>query len=116
MYCLGTEEFNNADIIAINEAQFFNDLYEFVILVTKSYNKHVIIAGLDGDYQQKPFGNGDLLNLIPHSTDLVKLSSYCKMSGDGTLAQFTVRLCKGDHKQIDVGGEGKYIPVCENYL
>ena len=37
------------------------------------YNKTVMICGLDGDYQRQPFG--DILKLIPHAEDVLKLYS-----------------------------------------
>ena len=47
--------FNNADVIGIDEAQFFDDLHSFVEKA-ESYNKIIIISGLDGDSNRKPFG------------------------------------------------------------
>ena len=60
------------------------------------HKKHIIIAGLDGDYKKEPFGNGDILKLIPHaeSDDIIKLSAYCKICADGTKASFTKDLLK----------------------
>jgi len=38
------------DVIGIDEAQFFGDLYEFCCKVADDDGKIVIVAGLDGDY------------------------------------------------------------------
>lgn len=38
------------DVIGIDEAQFFEDLYEFCCKAADEDGKIVIIAGLDGDY------------------------------------------------------------------
>tara|TARA_A100001015_G_C14529291_1_gene533489 strand:- start:26 stop:559 length:534 start_codon:yes stop_codon:yes gene_type:complete len=106
-----TEEFNNCDIIAINEAQFFPDLAFFCKLSMKE-GKDMIIAGLDGDYRKEPFG--EILQLIPyaHGDDIVKLSSYCKICGDK--ASFTKRITDNTN-QIVIGCEECHIPVCENH-
>ena len=42
-----------ADVIGIDEAQFFGDLHEFV-LAMEQYGKTVIISGLDGDSDRRP--------------------------------------------------------------
>jgi len=38
------------DVIGIDEAQFFEDLYEFCCKAADEDGKTVIVAGLDGDY------------------------------------------------------------------
>ncbi len=48
-------EYATSSVIGIDEAQFFPDLYEFVVASEKE-NKKIIIAGLDGDFNRKPFG------------------------------------------------------------
>ena len=37
-------------VIGIDEAQFFDDLYEFCCEVAEQDGKTVVVAGLDGDY------------------------------------------------------------------
>ena len=53
---IDTDSFREADVIGIDEAQFFDDLYEFILKI-EHMNKIVYISGLDGDYLRKPFGN-----------------------------------------------------------
>ena len=43
---IDSENFKNSEVIGIDEAQFFEDLYEFVLKAEK-YGKTIIIAGLD---------------------------------------------------------------------
>jgi thymidine kinase len=40
------------DVIGIDEAQFFEDLYEFCCDAADRDGKTVIVAGLDGDYMR----------------------------------------------------------------
>lgn len=110
MYILKTDPFQQCNIIAINEAQFFTDLVEFCKLSMSDFGKHIIIAGLDGDYKREPFG--DILNLIPLAESVVKLSSYCKICSDK--ASFTKRITH-DTSQIVIGCEGDHIPVCRKH-
>ena len=51
-----------SSVIGIDEAQFFDDLVEFVLAIER-LNKIVIIAGLDGDSNRQPFGQ--ILQCIP---------------------------------------------------
>jgi thymidine kinase len=98
------------DSIFIDEGQFFEDLYTFVI---SFIDKHIVISGLDGDFLQRPFGQ--ILNLIPICDTVDKLCAYCKVCNNGTLAPFTKKLTK-ESSQLDIGGSDKYIPVCRNHL
>ena len=47
-HCIIDESFCNADIVAVDEAQFFSNLKEFVEMCL-FIGKSVILAGLDGD-------------------------------------------------------------------
>ena len=83
------ETYNRSNYVFIEEAQFFGDLFDFVINAVNRDGKKVHLYGLDGDYKQEPFG--DLLRLIPHADNVHKLKSYCKDCGDGTMGIFTMR-------------------------
>jgi len=93
----------NSNAIFINEAQFFPDLYEFVIQQLK-LDKHVYLYGLDGDFQQKKMGQ--MLDLIPHCDTIVKLKSKCLCGKD---AIFTYR---DSPETIQYLPNAKYIPLC----
>jgi thymidine kinase len=97
----------DADVILINEGQFFQDLYEVVIDILKN-NKKVYICGLDGDFERKKFGN--ILDLIPYCDKVTKLTSLCSICKNGNLAIFSLRITD-DIEQTVIGSEN-YIPVC----
>ena len=106
-------EFTKADVIGIDEAQFFTDLYDFIVQIEK-FNKIVIVAGLDGDYQRKPIGQ--ILNIIPLSDSVIKLTALDMETKDGSLAIFTKRLVNSN-QQILVGSTDEYMAVSRgNYL
>lgn len=44
------------DTIAIDEAQFFPDLLDFCTWAADQEGKHLLVAGLDGDYMRRRFG------------------------------------------------------------
>ncbi len=107
------EAFENADVIVIEELQFFGDAYDIVVDWINNRGKCVVGAGLDGDSNQQPFG--DVLRLIPHAEEVRKLNALCKRCGDGTSAPFTKKIIKNDDK-ILVGSDAIYEAVCRRHL
>jgi thymidine kinase len=100
------------DIIAIEEGQFFPDLYNFCIETVESLGKKVIVAGLDGDSSRVPFG--DIPRLIPLADTVNKLTAMCSYCKNGTKALFSLRL-SSSVSQVDIGGADKYAPVCRKH-
>ena len=84
-----------------------------VIHLLINEKKHLLIVGLDGDAQQKKFG--EILDLIPIATSVTKLSALCSQCKDGTPAPYTKKL-NNQNAQVDVGGAEKYAAVCLNHL
>tara|TARA_B100000085_G_scaffold208807_1_gene192633 strand:+ start:1014 stop:1559 length:546 start_codon:yes stop_codon:yes gene_type:complete len=100
--------YKSADIICINEGQFFDKLVEFCLQVV-SDNKTVYVCGLDGDYLKRPFG--EILNLIPHCETVCKLQALCMSCKTGTPASFTKKLTSSDDL-VEIGSTETYMPVC----
>ena len=98
----------NADVILINEGQFFADLVPTVVEMVDTYQKQVHICGLDGDFRRQRFGS--LLDLIPYSDKVEKLSAFCGMCRDGTLAVFSYRVST-ESEQVVIGSDN-YMPLC----
>lgn len=103
------DNYKEIDIIVIEEGQFFPDLYDFVIQSANIDFKHVIIAGLSGDYNRKAIGR--IIDLIPHADTVEYKTALCTLCGDGTVAPFTFKKIK-DTNQILVGGTDIYMPLC----
>jgi len=110
--CILSSTFCSAQIVAIDEAQFFINLKDFVEMCL-FVGKSVILAGLDGDYKQKKFG--EIIDCIPMATDVVKLSALCMDCCDGTPGPFTKRIVKNDTIEL-IGGTGMYSAVCRKHL
>lgn len=102
-----TEQFTDADIILINEGQFFKDIVEWVTIAVNKYHKHVYICGLDGDYKRRLFGNW--LDLIPQSDAIIKLYSFCSNCKKHP-GIFSHRL-NNETQQVLIGADS-YIPLC----
>jgi len=100
-------EFEKAQIIGIDEAQFFPDLTEFILSI-EHLPKRVYVAGLDGDYQRKPIGQ--ILECIPLCDTIDRLTGLDMFSKDGTKGLFTKRLINST-KSVVIGEADKYMTV-----
>jgi len=102
-----TEEFSEAKVILINEAQFFEDIVEWVMIAVEKYNKNIYICGLNSDYMRKPFGNWlDLEQICDKVTHLHSWCGCCKKQQ----ALFSHRVTS-EREKIVIGSDN-YIPVC----
>lgn len=102
------------DIILIDEAQWFPDLYAFVNKYFRHQlcnNVRIYIAGLSGNKNQMKFGQ--ILDIIPMCEEVVSLSSLCKICNSN--CSFTI--CTINSDKIDIiGDEAIYSPVCHKHL
>jgi len=108
LYDLNSNLYKNSTHIFINEAQFFLDLYDWVIKAINKDKKYIVLCGLDGDYLRCPFGK--ILDLIPHCDEVHKLKAICLNCKIGKVAPFTRRL-SGEEVQCVIGTEN-YTPLC----
>lgn len=101
------------DIIGVDEGQFYPDLVLIVHKWVHEMNKIVIVSALDGDFQQRPFGTGQVLELIPMAEKVTKLSAICHVCTQD--APFSRRITTETTQQV-VGGDDKYIACCRQCL
>ena len=99
----------NADVILINEGQFFEDLLPAVEHMLQ-HNKKIYISGLDGDFERKKFGQ--ILDLIPLCDTVTKMTSLCGLCKNGTRGIFSKRITS--EKEQTVVGSDNYITVCRS--
>jgi len=99
----------NADIIGIDEIQFFNKNIINICAKLANQNKRVIVSGLDKDYTGKAFGI--MPYLLCESEIITKLNAICNSCGDN--AFFTKRI-SNDKKQILLGELDKYEANCRS--
>ena len=104
-----SEEYKKAEVILINEGQFFSDLKETVLKMVDEDNKRVYICGLDGDFKRRSFGQ--ILELIPHADTVLKLKSLCVICKNGTPALFSHRKNQ-TNQEVKVIGSDAYMPLC----
>ncbi len=97
---------NDVDVVGIDEAQFFDD--EIVNVCNDLANKgiRVIVAGLDMDYNGKPFG--PMPNLMATAEYVTKVHAVCTKTGN--LAHYSHRKTD-DVKQVILGESETYEPL-----
>lgn len=101
------EHFQNEDVVAIDEAQFFDDGLTAVCQKLASKGVRVIIAGLDMDSNAVPFG--PMPELLATAEFVTKLHAICMSCGD--IASHTFRKIPSD-KQVEVGEKELYEARC----
>lgn len=94
-------------IIAIDEAQFFDKDIVQVCMELANKGARVIIAGLDMDYKGLPFG--PMPQLMAVAEYVSKVHAVCVQCGK--LAQFSHRTVS-QTEQVLVGAVEKYQPLC----
>tara|TARA_Y100000591_G_scaffold269706_2_gene244310 strand:+ start:2022 stop:2672 length:651 start_codon:yes stop_codon:yes gene_type:complete len=110
--CISIENLSNIKIskytryILINEAQLFKNLKSWIINLMNTTDINFILCGLDSDYKIGKFG--ELLDLIPYATSVIKLQGKCSECQNPSL--FTHRLTN-ECEQVVIGTTN-YIPVC----
>jgi thymidine kinase len=98
---------NNADVIGIDEAQFFDPLLPEVCDQLALQGTRVIVAGLDMDYMAQPFGQ--IPFLLAKADYITKLHAICVKCGN--IASYSYRKIK-DPSQLLLGEKDFYEPRC----
>lgn len=112
VYTTVGEEYDSSRIVAIDEAQFFgSELIEFCSKAADEHHKHVIVAGLDGDFMRNKFGF--ILDMIPLADSVVKLTASCRYCDEE--AVFSLRLTDSV-EQEEVGGSERYVATCRKHF
>lgn len=106
------EDFIEAQMIVLDESQFFPDLSEHV----KKWcdEKGYIIASLDADFKQEKIGQ--VWDLIGLADKVEKLVAICDFCADGTPAvcSFAQEVIEGQVKVVDAESN-VFIPVCRRH-
>lgn len=97
----------NVNVVGIDEAQFFDDQITVVCETLALRGIRVIVAGLDMDYQGRPFGQ--MPNLLAVADYITKLHAICVVCGN--IANVSYRKVKTDG-QVLLGEKDIYEPRC----
>jgi thymidine kinase len=97
----------DADVVAIDEAQFFDSSVIEVCNQLADSGTRIIVAGLDMDFMGKPFG--PMPGLMAIAEHVYKAHAICMRCGN--LAQYSFR--KTEESQVVLLGEKNlYEPLC----
>jgi len=97
----------DVDVVAIDEAQFFDDGLVDVCTQLANQGIRVIVAGLDMDFRGAPFGPMPALCAI--AEDVFKVHAICVRCG--ALAYVSHRLVESE-KRVLLGEMSEYEPIC----
>ncbi len=98
---------SNIDVVGIDEAQFLDQGLIDVCNQLANKGVRVIVAGLDMDFQGKPFG--PIPGLCAIADEVVKVHAICVKCG--ALAYISHRLVNND-KRVLLGEKQTYEPLC----
>ena len=100
---------NNAQVVAIDEAQFFDTGLVDVCNTLANAGVRVIIAGLDMDFLGKPFGViPQILAIAEHITKVHAICVDCS-----AIANHSFRKTS-DKNLVQIGEKEEYKPLCRN--
>lgn len=94
-------------VVAIDEAQFFDDDIIEICKQLAYQGIRVIIAGLDMDFLGRPFGPMPMLMAI--ADDVLKVHAICTRCG--SVSQFSYRTSQNS-SLVELGETDKYEPLC----
>lgn len=99
----------NYEVVAIDEAQFFDK--DLVVICNKLANKgiRVIVAGLDMDYKGNPFG--PMPNLMACAEKVTKVHAICVETGEKANYSFRKSV---NEDLVMVGEKNEYEPLSRN--
>ncbi|MDO8966626.1 thymidine kinase [Algoriphagus sp.] len=97
----------DCDVVGIDEAQFFDEEIVRVVQLLANKGKRVIMAGLDMDFEGKPFE--PMPRLMAIAEYVTKVHAICMKCGD--LAAFSLRLSEAKEKVV-LGEKESYEARC----
>jgi thymidine kinase len=100
---------SHVQVVGIDEAQFFDDELPYVCNTLANKGVRVICAGLDMDFQGRPFG--PMPALMATAESVTKVHAVCVKCGNPAL--YSYRLVPNDSK-ILLGEMESYEPRCRN--
>ena len=100
---------NDAEVVGVDEAQFFDETLVEVVQSLANRGVRVIIAGLDTDFLGKPFGPMPALMAV--AEDIQKVHAICVRCGSP--ANHSHRLTSSEQLVV-LGEKDSYEPLCRH--
>lgn len=102
-------EGRSALVVGIDEAQFFDEDLPEICSALADQGMRVIVAGLDLDFNGKPFGS--MPRLLALAEEVTKLHAVCVETGRS--AHFSHKIA-GSSDTVELGEKDKYIPLARH--
>ena len=114
MFWKGTDRYKLAEVIAIEEIQFFSaqDAKDFCIQAVEYDGKCIVAAGLQGSRHRDSWPT--ISALIPLADDIRHLRGLCSGCRDGTPGAFTRRITSEDGNSL-IGDGNDYACLCRKH-
>ena len=110
---LDHECYADADVVVIEELQFFENAATVLAIMADRDNKHVVASGLSGSAERTPMG--DMSHIMCRADTIEFVTALCPFCGDGTPAPFSKRIVTA-RGTVDVGGADKYVAACRKHF
>ena len=94
------------EVVGIDEGQFFSMDLPDVCNTLANEGKRVVVAGLDMDFQGKPFG--PMPHMLAIAEYVTKVHAICVRTGE--LATYSHRIVGGEG-QVELGEKDRYEPL-----
>lgn len=105
-----TDDVIGADVVLIDEVQFFNEKIILDIMALLFGGTTVYCSGLDLSFEMKPFMV--TAKLMCFADVVNKFKAVCGVCGED--AYISAKKDGGNTETIDVGADDKYIPLCKH--
>jgi thymidine kinase len=109
----GHELYMSADVIVIEELQFFENAADVLVQMADVDRKHVVASGLSGSAERMPMGDISRILCLADTVEFV--TALCPYCGDGTPAPFSKKI-SGEKTTVEVGGADKYVAACREHF
>ena len=103
------ESVQNAEVVAIDEVQFFDAGIVDICQTLVNRGVRVVVCGLDLDSSGKPFGS--MPQLLALAEEVTKLHAVCVETGRS--AHFSHKIA-GSSETVELGEKDKYIPLARH--
>ena len=108
---LSSEFLSKYTFLCIDEAQFFGNIVDNVKRFVEEYKLIVVVAGLNGTFERKPFTNSEFLELLCIADDVVVMKDAWCEGCKKERGLFTYKKTS-DSSEILIGGASDYMPLC----
>ncbi|MDK2901964.1 MAG: thymidine kinase [Thermosediminibacterales bacterium] len=107
---------SDIDVVAIDEAQFFDHSLVRAVQVLVSSGYRVIVAGLDTDFRGEPFGPmGSLLAVADEDAQLNAICTVCGLPANRTQRLIDGKPARWNDPIILVGAKDRYEARCRKH-